>query len=144
MAELAEVFKLSGEIGAFIGGVALAASPISLYIAESLKPLRDFFLVMFFFSIGAGFNFQFLPEVIVPALLLSLLLLLLKPIVFYFLLRHSGETKAVSREVSIRLGQASEFSLLVASIGIGTSLISAKANYLIQATTILTFIVSSY
>lgn len=48
---LAQTIGLSEDIGAFIAGVALASSPISLFIAESLKPLRDFFLVMFFFRL---------------------------------------------------------------------------------------------
>ena len=55
-----------------------------------------------------------------------------------------GEKKSVSKEVGMRLGQASEFSLLVASIALTTQLISDVASNLIQATTILTFIVSSY
>ncbi|MCW8407597.1 cation:proton antiporter [Legionella sp. PATHC035] len=141
---LAQAIGLSEDIGAFIAGVALAASPISLYIAESLKPLRDFFLVMFFFSIGATFNFGLAHQVIVPALILSGLVLLFKPILFSLLLGKSGEKKHVAKEVGIRLGQASEFSLLVASIALSTNLISDKASNLIQATTILTFIVSSY
>jgi Kef-type K+ transport system membrane component KefB len=48
---------LSYAIGAFIGGVALATSPISLYIADSLKPLRDFFLVLFFLLAGRRLRF---------------------------------------------------------------------------------------
>jgi Kef-type K+ transport system membrane component KefB len=141
---LAKKIGLSEDIGAFIAGVALAASPISLYIAESLKPLRDFFLVIFFFSIGATFNFDLAKQIVLPALILSALVLLLKPIAFYLLLGKSGEKKQVAKEVGIRLGQASEFSLLVASIALSTELISDKASNLIQATTILTFIVSSY
>ncbi|MBN9228184.1 MULTISPECIES: cation:proton antiporter [Legionella] len=141
---LAQRIGLSEDIGAFIAGVALAASPISLYIAESLKPLRDFFLVMFFFSIGATFNFGLAHQIMVPAIILSAIVLLFKPILFYLLLGKSGEKKQVAKEVGIRLGQASEFSLLVASIALSTSLISDKASNLIQATTILTFIVSSY
>lgn len=141
---LAQKIGLSEDIGAFIAGVALAASPISLFIAESLKPLRDFFLVMFFFSIGATFNFSLAKQIFVPALILSALILVIKPILFYFLLERSGEKKHVAKEVGIRLGQASEFSLLVASIALTTNLISDKASNLIQATTILTFIVSSY
>ncbi|KTC89055.1 cation:proton antiporter [Fluoribacter dumoffii] len=141
---LAQKIGLSEDIGAFIAGVALAASPISLFIAESLKPLRDFFLVMFFFSIGATFNFGLSYQVIVPALILSALVLVFKPVLFYILLGKSGEKKQVAKEVGIRLGQASEFSLLVASIALTTNLISDKASNLIQATTILTFIVSSY
>ncbi|STX28757.1 sodium/hydrogen antiporter [Legionella beliardensis] len=141
---LAEQIGLSEDIGAFVAGVAIASSPISLYIAESLKPLRDFFLVMFFFSIGATFNFSFVAQVVIPACLLALLMLLLKPLLFQYLLVKSGEKKVVAKEVGLRLGQASEFSLLVASIALNTKLISEVAANLIQATTILTFIVSSY
>ncbi len=141
---LAQVLGLSEDIGAFVAGVALASSPISLFIAESLKPLRDFFLVMFFFSIGATFNFSFAAQVIIPALILATSILVIKPFLFYILLVRSGEKKNVSKEVGIRLGQGSEFSLLVASIALSTKLISDVASNLIQATTILTFIVSSY
>lgn len=49
IAELATVIGLSHEIGAFIAGICIATSPISLFIAESLKPLRDFFLILFSF-----------------------------------------------------------------------------------------------
>ncbi len=141
---LAAKLGLSEDIGAFVAGVALAASPISLFIAESLKPLRDFFLVMFFFSVGATFNFGFAAQVLIPAILLPALILVLKPFSFYFLLAKAGEKKPVAKEVGFRLGQASEFSLLVASIALSTKLISEVASNLIQATTILTFIVSSY
>ena len=54
VSELAHWLGLSHEIGAFIAGVSIATGPISLFIAESLKPLRDFFLIIFFFTIGAG------------------------------------------------------------------------------------------
>jgi len=141
---LAQNLGLSEDIGAFVAGVALAASPISLFIAESLKPLRDFFLVMFFFSIGATFNFGFAAQVVIPAVILAALILIVKPFLFYILLVRAGEKKQVAKEVGIRLGQGSEFSLLVASIALSTKLISDVASNLIQATTILTFIVSSY
>lgn len=140
----AQYLGLSEDIGAFIAGVALATSPISLYIAESLKPLRDFFLVMFFFSIGATFNFGSVAQVLIPACILSALMLIIKPVLFQWLFTRSGEKWQVSKEVGVRLGQASEFSLLVASIAVSTKLISDVAGNLIQATTILTFIVSSY
>ena len=135
---------LSEDIGAFVAGVALAASPISLYIAESLKPLRDFFLVMFFFSIGATFNFGFAAQVVIPAFILAFLMLAIKPLLFKQLLLKAGEKYTVAKEVGFRLGQGSEFSLLVASIALSSHLISETTSNLIQATTILTFIVSSY
>lgn len=141
---IADKMGLSVDIGAFVAGVALASSPISLFIAESLKPLRDFFLVMFFFSIGATFNFGYIAQVVIPACILSSLILILKPLCFQLMLMKVGEKKSVAQEVGIRLGQGSEFSLLVASIALSTQLISDVAANLIQATTILTFIVSSY
>jgi Kef-type K+ transport system membrane component KefB len=144
MSMVARQLGLSEDIGAFVAGVALASSPISLFIAESLKPLRDFFLVMFFFSVGATFNFSYASQVILPACILGSLMLVFKPLCFHFLFIRSGEKKAVAKEVGLRLGQASEFSLLVASIALSTKLISDVASNLIQATTILTFIVSSY
>lgn len=144
MSIIAQKLSLSEDIGAFVAGVALAASPISLFIAESLKPLRDFFLVMFFFSVGATFNFGSFAQIVIPAFLLAILMLILKPLGFYLLLKYSGEKKSIAKEVGIRLGQASEFSLLVASIALGSKLITDVTSNLIQATTILTFIVSSY
>lgn len=144
MAELGNMLGLSHEIGAFIGGVTIASSPIALYISESLKPLRDFFLVLFFFSIGASFNLHYLQSLAVPALLLAGCMLLIKPLTFKFLLQRMNESKKVSWEVGFRLGQVSEFSLLLAYLATETKLINVSASYLIQATTILTFIVSSY
>lgn len=144
MAELAKYIGLSTEIGAFIGGVAIAASPIALYISESLKPLRDFFLVMFFFSIGASFNLQYIPTVWLPAVILASIMLLIKPYVFQVLLKQTGESKHVAFEVGVRLGQISEFSLLLAYLAASSQLIEKSASYLIQATTILTFVASSY
>ncbi len=144
MAELAHFLGLSQEIGAFIAGIALASNPISFYIAESLKPLRDFFLVIFFFTIGAGFNFDYLPQVIVPAAIMAFIMLTIKPFVFSWLLQKSSESKAMGWEIGVRLGQISEFSLLVIYLAWQVKLIQPAANYMVQAATILTFIVSCY
>ena len=144
VAQLAELLGLSYEIGAFIAGVALATNPIALFIAESFKPLRDFFLIMFFFSLGAGFNINILPEVLLPASIIALLMLACKPVVFSWLLKKSGEVGGLPNEVGVRLGQVSEFSLMIAVLALNTGAIGAKASYLIQTTTLITFIVSSY
>lgn len=144
LGEIASLMGLSEEIGAFIAGVALASNPISFYIAESLKPLRDFFLVIFFFTIGASFNFDYLPIVIGPALVLAILILILKPICFGWLLYKSGETKSIGWEIGVRLGQISEFSLLVIFLALSANLVGSTASYMIQAATIITFIVSCY
>ena len=144
LSELATFIGLSHEIGAFIAGVSVATSPISIYIATNLKPLRDFFLVLFFFSLGAGFQIGLLGEIFIPAILMAALVLLLKPIVFHGLLRSLSETDTNSWEIGFRLGQISEFSLLIAFIASAGHLIGEHASHLIQATAILTFLLSSY
>jgi Kef-type K+ transport system membrane component KefB len=144
MAFMAGLLGLSYEVGAFIAGVSIATGPISLYIAESMKPVRDFFLVMFFFSVGAGFNSQFLPTIGIPALILAATLLIVKPYTFRWLLQSFNESKHIAWEVGVRLGQISEFSLLIAYLAANNKLLSPSGSYLIQATTLLTFIASSY
>lgn len=144
LAELSELAGLSLEIGAFIAGVTIATSPIALYIADHLKPLRDFFLVLFFFSIGAGFHMDLLAEVIIPAAIIAIVILALKPVTFKFMLRRMSETSALGWETGFRLGQISEFSLLIAFVATAQNLISQEASHLIQATAILTFLASSY
>ena len=144
LSELATFIGLSHEIGAFIAGVSVATSPISIYIATNLKPLRDFFLVLFFFSLGAGFQIGLLGEIVIPAIIMAALVLLLKPIVFHGLLRSLSETDTNSWEIGFRLGQISEFSLLIAFIASAGHLIGEHASHLIQATAILTFLLSSY
>ncbi|MBT4162394.1 MAG: cation:proton antiporter [Gammaproteobacteria bacterium] len=144
LAEISELAGLSLEIGAFVAGVTIATSPIAMYIADHLKPLRDFFLVLFFFSIGAGFNMDLLGQVVVPAVVLATVVLVVKPVVFRFLLHGMSETNALGWETGFRLGQISEFSLLIAFIATAEQLIGEHASHLIQATAILTFLGSSY
>jgi Kef-type K+ transport system membrane component KefB len=144
MAEAAAALGVSHEIGAFIGGVTLASSPISLYMSENLKPLRDFFLVMFFFSLGAGFDLSMLGSLFLPAMVFALLSVAGKPPVFKWLLARSGETDKRATEVGARLGQLSEFSLLVSVLALEQGLIGIEAGYLIQLVTLLTFFASTY
>jgi len=144
MAELAAYLGLSEEIGAFIAGVAIATNPISLFISESLKPLRDFFLVMFFVALGAGFDLNALGTVLVPGLVLGVSLLLAKPPVFAVLLRGVGESGALPWEIGSRLGQASEFSLLIAYLAVDLHVIGERAGFLIQFSTLVTLIGSAY
>ncbi|MBI1733275.1 MAG: cation:proton antiporter [Gammaproteobacteria bacterium] len=143
MAQLAAVMGLSHEIGAFVAGVVLASSPIALFITDKLKPLRDFFLVLFFFSIGAMFSLESLGAIAAPAIALAALLLVTKPLVFRALFVRAGEERAVSLEVGVRLGQLSEFSLLIAVLAVEAGVIGASTSYLIQLATLLTFIFSS-
>ncbi len=144
IAEIAHMVGLSAEIGAFIAGISLATSPISQYIAVNLKPLRDFFLILFFFSLGARFDLTVLSDIVIPSLILAALMLVLKPVIYYGLLRNVSEKKPLAWDIGFRLGQISEFSLLIAYIAAGATLIGKEASHLIQATAIITFVISSY
>jgi Kef-type K+ transport system membrane component KefB len=144
LAECASLLGLSEEIGAFIAGITIATSPISQYIAVNLKPLRDFFLILFFFAVGARFEFLMLQHVWAPTLMLAALVLGLKPLVYRVLLKGVSEKRSLAWDLGFRLGQASEFSLLIAYVAVGSALITEQASLLIQATTIITLLASSY
>ena len=144
MAEAAKLGGLSAEMGAFIAGIALATSPISQYIATNLKPLRDFFLILFFFSVGASFNLNLIGLILVPALILTIAVLLLKPAIFRLLLGRINESPSTGWEIGFRLGQISEFSLLIAYLAFSAGLIGTEASHVIQATAILSFLLSTY
>ena len=144
VAEIALVLGLSAEIGAFMAGVAVATSPIAQYIAVSLKPLRDFFLVIFFFAVGAQFNLATLPAVLLPAMVIAAALLTLKPVIYHGLLRGVSESHKLAWNLGFRLGQCSEFALLIGMVAFQSGVLSETGNTLIQATTILTLLISSY
>ena len=132
------------ETGAFLAGVVLAKHKIALFISENLKPLRDFFLVLFFFTLGAELDLFVMQGILVPSIILALIFIVLKPWLFKRSFIWSGEETTFSKETGIRLGQLSEFSLLVAILAFELGHITKSASQFIQLVTILTFIASSY
>ena len=142
-AQFAQSLGLSYEVGAFIGGITLANSPIAPFIAESLRPLRDFFLVMFFFALGAGFDLAGAASVWPSALALAAGVLVIKPVTYRALLRRYGESTVLAGEAGVRLGQMSEFSLLLVAVAVQAQTISHQAAHLVQVATLITFVVSS-
>ena len=144
IAELAHVLGLSHAIGAFIAGVVIATNRIALFIGESLKPLRDFFLIIFFFAMGASLDTGKLIGVFWPALLLALGLLLLKPWVYRWCFTRAGEGGPRSKEIGVRLGQGSEFAFLIAMLAVQLKVVSEQAAYVIQLATLISFVLSTY
>ena len=138
-----ESINLSYEVGGFVAGVALASSPASEFFAEKLKPVRDFFLVLFFFALGAGLSRADFESTFLEALLLAFLLVLTKPLVFSWLFSYQGESRRQAKEVGIRLGQAGEFGILLGLTALDSGIISTEANCLIQLTIVLSIILSS-
>ncbi len=144
LASLSHNLNLSFEIGAFTAGVSLATSPIAKYIAENLRPLRDFFLIMFFFCVGAGLDASLISGLWLPILATTVIVVISKPLVFSALLRIQGEPTSTAQEVAARLGQGSEFALLLSYIAVGNALLGEAAAAVLQTATVLTMIISSY
>jgi CPA2 family monovalent cation:H+ antiporter-2 len=132
----AALFGVSIALGAFFAGMILAGSPLSQRAAEESLPLRDAFAVLFFVSVGMLFN----PRVIVEApvsLALTFGIVLAGGAAAYGLLRLFGVKAASAVTIAVSLTQIGEFSFILADLGIGLGLLSAKARDLILGASIL-------
>ena len=143
-AETAYILGLSYEMGAFIAGLSIASCQVALAISDHLKPLREFFLILFFFAIGTELDLRIDPRLLLAAVIFGSILVPLKAYVFRFAFRKSGESPALSGELAVRLAQSSEFSLLVVFAALSVGALSAERAMVIQVTTIVTIIISTY
>lgn len=143
-AETAHILGLSYEMGAFVAGLSIASCRAALVISEHLKPLREFFLILFFFTVGANLNLQLNPVILVSAALFGMILVPLKMFVYRFAFLKNGESKELSKELGVRLAQASEFSLLVVFAALSTGVMNEVEGMVIQIATIVTFVISTY
>ncbi len=144
VAVIAEHIGLSYEVGAFIAGVALARSPLSFFLSEGLRPFRDFFLVFFFFALGTRIDLTIAGSLLLPALILTVLMMLTKYLTFRTLFRVVGEPGPFARETGMRLAQASEFSLIVAVVAHTDGWLNDSAFMMVQLVTVFSMIISAY
>ena len=144
LALIAKHIGLSHEIGAFIAGVALARSPLAFFLSEQLRPFRDFFLVFFFFVLGTRFDPTALRAVALPALILCPLMMAAKYGTFRWLFNRAKEDASFAHETGGRLAQASEFSLILVIAEQRAGLLSNNGFQLVQLTTVLSLLISSY
>ncbi|MCY3885374.1 MAG: cation:proton antiporter [Gammaproteobacteria bacterium] len=142
VAWIAHLLGLPVEVGAFLAGVVLANLQASQGIAQTLEPLRDFFLVLFFFYVGASVDPRLLWELIWQVLVLGAVLVALKPVVFRYLIGWQGETASTSWEIGARLGQCSEFSLLVLYLAV--TQMSESSMLIVLGASVMTILISSY
>jgi len=143
-AELAFVLGLSYELGAFIAGLSIGSCIAARAIAEHLKPLREFFLILFFFAVGAALNLNLDIRLILSAILFGAFLVPIKAWVFRFAFAQAGESPKLAKELAARLSQSSEFSLLIAFSALSMGVLSSDNAMVIQIATIASFIVSTY
>lgn len=144
IATLFEIVGFSIEVGALFAGVALASSPYAQEIGSRLKPLRDFFVVLFFISLGEGMNISNLSAGIVPALILSAIVILLKPMIVIMSMGMLGYAKRVSFKAGINLSQISEFSIIFVVLASSIGLVKDDVSAVITLVAIITIAVSTY
>jgi len=139
-------FKLgfSMEIGALIAGMSLSLSPYHTEISCKIRPLRDFFLIIFFILLGLQTNITSINEIIKPALIFSLFVIFFKLFIILIPLGILGYTKRTSFLAGISLGQISEFSFVMASLGVSLGHISTKVLSVITLTGLITIASSTY
>ncbi len=143
-ASFTKLIGFSLEIGAFLAGVAIASSPYHLAILSKVRPMRDFFIVIFFIFLGTNMEITRLPNLILPVILLSLFILVGTPIIVLAVMGFLGQRKRTSFLASISLAQISEFSLILVATGFKLGHISSEIVSLVAAVGITTIAASSY
>ncbi len=143
-AALFEAAGFSIEIGALFAGVSLASLAYSSEMASRLKPLRDFFIVIFFITLGQSIAPHEMLQVLLPALVFSLIVIIVKPLAVMGTMGFMGYTKRNSFKTGIALGQVSEFSLVFLLEAVSAHLASPKAVTTITLVALITFAVSTY
>ncbi len=144
VATLFEQAGFSIEVGALFAGVALAASPYVQEIGARLRPLRDFFIVLFFITLGESMDLSNISSSIVPAMLLSLVVIVFKPLVITSTMGILGYTKRVSFKTGINLSQISEFSIILVVLAVSEGMVRPELGSIITLVAITTIAVSTY
>jgi Kef-type K+ transport system membrane component KefB len=144
IAALFSWFGFSPESGALIAGVVLASFPAKQQISARLMPLRDFFIVMFFILLGAHMNLHQLPTIFVPALLLSLFVLVSNPLILMVLTGWLGYLKKTSLKTGLVIAQISEFSLILIALGVQVGHLDQSVLSLVTLIGLITIFASTY
>ena len=144
IATLFDVAGFSHEVGALFAGVAIAGLPYATEIASKLKPLRDFFIVIFFVTLGEVFTFTSLQNSLVPALVLSFIVMVAKPLFVLIALGLQRYTKLTSFKAAIHLSQISEFSIILIILAASYKLVPPEAVAVITFVALITIGFSTY
>lgn len=144
IATLFDVAGFSHEVGALFAGVSIASLPYATEIAAKLKPLRDFFIVIFFVTLGEVFTFGALHESLIPALVLSVIVIVGKPLFVLIALGLQRYTKLTSFKAAIHLSQISEFSIILVILAASYKLVPPSAVATITFVALITIGVSTY
>ncbi|NCQ65752.1 MAG: hypothetical protein AUJ41_03825 [Candidatus Pacebacteria bacterium CG1_02_43_31] len=138
------ILGLSIEVGALIAGIALSTSEFAEEISSRLQPLRDFFIVLFFIFLGASMILDISVSNLLPILVLSLFVLVGNPIILVIIMNLLGYHKKTSFMAGMAIAQISEFSLILATLGMQVGHLSKEVVTLITFVGLITISGSSY
>lgn len=144
IASIFAYFNLSIEIGAFIAGVSLSFSPYHYEMSSRIRPLRDFFLIMFFVLLGSQMDFQFISQFIKPTIIFSLFILIGNPLIVFFIMLLFRYTARTSFKAGITVAQISEFSFILITLGVKIGHIPREIISFITLVGIITIAGSTY
>ena len=132
------------EIGGFLAGLALANAAENFSIVAKVRPLRDFFVTLFFVFLGSQLGVGSIEKVIIPAIILSAFVLISKPIIMMVIMGVMGYKKRTSFLAGISTAQISEFSLIIIVLANKMGRVPSDIVTLITIIGIVTFIFSTY
>ena len=144
---LASLFYLVGlslEIGALLAGITLSLSPYNNEISSKMKPLRDFFIVLFFIVLGSQLIFDNFSRFLVPTIVFSLFILVGNPLIVMILMGALGYTKKTGLQAGFTVAQISEFSLILIALGVNVGHLTKEILSLVTVIGLATIIGSTY
>ncbi len=144
LASLFFYIGFSVEVGALIAGVMLSISPYSYEISSKLKPLRDFFIISFFILIGSQMVFGEVSNLVVPAIIFSLFILIGNPLIVMILMGIFGYSKNTGFMAGLTVAQISEFSLILIALGVKVGHLSSEILSLVTIVGLITIAGSTY
>ena len=139
----ARALGLSIEIGAFIAGISLAQLPYSHELVRRVHPLVNFFLAIFFVTLGAHMELGAALAAWPAVLVFSVFVLAGKPAILMALIPRLGHGERTSFLAALTLGQISEFSFIVASLALGVGLVDESFISVVGAVGLITIGVSA-
>lgn len=141
---VSEQLDLSIEVGAFLAGISLAQLPYSKELEERISPITDFFILVFFASIGLRLAADDLLAYWVEAVVASVVLMIGNFWIMFYLIDRENFSVETSFLGSINMVQVSEFSLVVGGIAVAQGFVGNAILGYLSLMALLTMSVSTY
>jgi voltage-gated potassium channel Kch len=135
---------LSLEVGAILAGLSLAASDYRMEISGRIKPLRDFFIALFFIILGSEMQLENTKEVLWPSIAISAFILIGNPLILYTLYRLLNFTRKNSFLAGLTAAQVSEFGFVFLFTSMSLGFIGKQELSMFTVVALLTIFISSY